>query len=60
MLKKIQLFVAGGEEKIASGGTLAALLGAERRIGENQIIVFHALAGGREGIAKLDLSLNVV
>ena len=44
MLEKVELLVAGGESEIISGGTLAALLGAERRIGKHQVEVVESLA----------------
>ena len=44
VLEKVELLVAGGESEIISGGTLAALLGAEGRIGEHQVKVVESLA----------------
>lgn len=44
VLEEVQLLVAGGESEVIPGGTLAALLGTEGRIGEHQVKVVEGFA----------------
>lgn len=44
VLEEVQLFVAGGESEVIPRGALAALFGAERRIGKHQIKVVEGFA----------------
>lgn len=60
MLEKVQLLVAGGKSEVISGGALAALLGAEGRIGEHQVKVVEGFTLIREGIGQQNLAVNVV
>lgn len=60
MLQKIQLLVAGGKGKIVTSGPFAAFLCAKGRIGEHQIIAFHILACGGQGVGKQNFPFNTV
>ena len=60
VLEKVQLLVAGGESEVISGGTLAALLGAEGRIGKHQVKVMECLALVGQGIGQQNLTVNIV
>ena len=60
VLEKVQLLVAGGESEVIPGGTLAALLGAERRIGEHQVKVVEGFALVGQGVGQQNLTVDVV
>ena len=52
--------VGGGESEVIPGGTLAALLGAERRIGEHQVKVVEGFALVGQGVGQQNLTVDVV
>ena len=60
VLEKVQLFVAGGEGQVLPGGPLPAFLGAKRRVGQDQVVVFEAFAQAGEGIPQHDFPVHVV
>ena len=60
VLKEVQLLVAGGEGEVISGGALAALLGAERRIGKHQVKIMESPALVGQGIGQQNLTVDVV
>ena len=60
VLEEVQLLVAGGESEVIPGGTLAALLGAEGRIGKHQVKVVEGFTLIREGVGQQNLTVDVV
>ena len=60
VLEEVELLVAGGEGEVVAGGALAALLRAERRIGQHKVVILHGLAQVGEGVAQEDLPADVV
>ena len=60
MLEEVQLLIAGGESKVITGSTFAALLGTKRRVGENDIITPHLLAKVGQSIAQIDGAADIV
>lgn len=60
VLEEIQLFVAGLVGEVVPGGPFAAFFCAERRIGEDDVVVFHGFARLGEGVAEGDLPADAV
>ena len=60
VLQEIQLLIAGGKSKVITGSTFSAFLGAERRIGQDNVITFHFLTKVGQRITKIDGTADIV
>ena len=60
VLQEVELLVASRESEVITGSTLATLLGAKGRIGQDNIISAHFLAEIGQGIAQIDRAANIM
>jgi len=60
VLEEGELLVGGGIGEVVAGGLAAALLGAEWRVGEDDVGLREIRAEGRQRVAELEVGCEVV